>query len=56
VLRDMVDHLALELKDRAEEPVAQSHGASDDRVEDGLDVRRRSADGAQDLSRRRLLL
>src|SRR5712691_1537725 len=55
VLGDMMDQLAVELIERAEEPVAQPHGASDDRVEDRLHVGLRSADDAQDLGRRRLL-
>jgi hypothetical protein len=56
VLGDMMDLLAVEPKERAEEPVAQSHRAPDDRVEDRLDVGLRPADHAQDLRRRRLLL
>src|SRR5215813_1160557 len=53
VLGDLVEQLAVELKERAEESVAQSHGASDDRVEHRLHVGRRPADHAQDLARRR---
>src|SRR5215470_5274149 len=56
VLGGVMDQLAVEPKERAEEPVAQPHGASDDRVEDWLDVGLRPADDAQDLSRRHLLL
>src|SRR5438309_11991501 len=56
VMGDMVEQLAVELKEGAEESVAQSHGASDDRVEDRLHVCRRLADHAKDLARRRLLL
>ncbi|HWO91799.1 MAG TPA: hypothetical protein VNP53_07495 [Methylomirabilota bacterium] len=48
--------LAVELKERAEESLAQPHGVSDDRVEDRLDVGRGTADDAQDLGGRRLLL
>ena len=55
VLGDLVDQLAVELKERAEESVAQPHGASDDRVEHRLHVGRRAADDPQDLARRRLL-
>src|SRR6266852_37645 len=56
VLGDLMDHLAIELKERAEETVAEPHGTSDDRVEDRLDVGLRAADDAQDLRRRCLLL
>jgi hypothetical protein len=38
VLGDTVEQFAVELKERAEESVAQPHGAPDDRVEDWLDV------------------
>src|SRR6185503_21024351 len=48
VLGDVMDLLAVEPKERAEEPVAQSHRAPDDRVEDRLDVGLRPADHAQD--------
>src|SRR2546426_12456823 len=53
---DVMDQLAVELIEPAEEPVAQPHGASDDRVEDRLHVDLRPADHPQDLRRRRLLL
>src|SRR5437870_4900275 len=56
VLGGKINQLAVELKERAEEPVAQPHGASHDRVEDRLHVGLRPADDAQDLSRRCLLL
>src|SRR5262244_1293608 len=56
VLGDLVEQLAVELKERAEESVAQSHGASDDRVEHRLHVGRRLADHPEDLAGRRLLL
>jgi hypothetical protein len=56
VLSDLMDQLAVEPEERAEEPVTQSHDALDDRVEDGLDVGRGARDHAQDLARRRLLL
>ena len=48
--------LAVELIERAEESVAQPHGASDDRVEDRLHVGLGSADDPQDLARGGLLL
>ena len=54
VLGDMMDKFAVELKERAEEPVAQPHGASDDRFEDRPHIGRRAADDAQDLGSRRL--
>ena len=54
VLGDQMEQLAVELEERAEESVAQPHGASDDRVEDRLHVGLRPADDAQDLARRRL--
>ena len=44
VMGDMVEQLAVELKEGAEESVAQSHGASDDRVEDRLHVGLRATD------------
>ncbi len=44
VLSDRMDQLAIELKERAEEAAAQSHGASDDRVEDRLHIGLRLAD------------
>src|SRR4026208_1412208 len=47
VLCDVMDLLAVEPKERAEEPVAQSHRAPDDRVEDRLDVGLRPAGHAQ---------
>src|SRR6266851_3685083 len=56
VLSHLVDKLAVVPEERAEESVAQSHGAPDDRVEDRLDVSRGAADHPQDLSCRRLLL
>src|SRR5438477_9447961 len=56
VLGDPMEQLAVELIERAEEPVAQPHGASDDRVEDRLHVGLGPADDTQDLSCRRLLL
>src|SRR5713101_4480841 len=56
VMGDVMDQLAVELIEPAEEAVAQPHGASDDRVEDRLHVGLRAADDAQDLSCRRLLL
>ncbi len=40
VLGYVMDQLAVELEERAEETVAQSHGASDDRVEDRLHIGR----------------
>jgi hypothetical protein len=55
VLGDMMDQLAVVLIERAEESIAQPHGASHDGVEDRLHVGRRPADDAQDLRRRRLL-
>ncbi len=51
-----VHQLAVEPEDGAQQSVAQPHGASHDRIEDRLDVRRRLADHAQDLARRGLLL
>src|SRR5713226_2140610 len=56
VVGDMMEHLAVELKEPAEEPMAQRHGTSDDRVEDWLHVGLRPADDAQDRARGRLLL
>src|SRR3990172_3784784 len=56
VLGDMAEQLAVELKERPEESVAQPHGASNDRVEDRLDVGLRLADHPEDLARRGLLL
>src|SRR6202035_79312 len=56
VLGDVVEQLAVELIERAEESIAQRRGVSDDRVKDRLHVGPGSADDAQDLSRRRLLL
>src|SRR5712691_692538 len=56
VLGDQMEQLAVEPIERAEESVAQSHGTSDNRVEDRLHVGLRLADDAQDLRRRRLLL
>src|SRR5712692_3229237 len=56
VLGDVMDQLAVKLKDRAEESVTQPHRASDNRVEDRLHVGLGAADHPQDLSRRRLLL
>ena len=56
VLRHVMNQLAVELKECAEESVAQSHSASDDRVEDRLHVSLRPADDVQDLAGRRLLL
>src|SRR5215831_12498371 len=53
VLGDKMEQLAVELVERAEESVAQFHGASDDCVEHRLHVGRRLADHAQDLARRR---
>src|SRR5262249_35113514 len=55
VLRDLVHQFAVELIERAEESVAQPHGASDDRVEDGLQVCGRARDHAEDLGRGGLL-
>src|SRR3990172_2982540 len=56
MVRDEVDQLAVEAINRAENALAQAHRALSDRVEDRLDVRRRAADHAQDLTGRRLLL
>src|SRR5215467_1474644 len=56
VLGDLMEQFAVELKERAEESVAQSHGASDDRVEHRPHVGRRLADHTEDLAGRRLLL
>src|SRR5216683_3212802 len=55
VLGAITDHLAVELKERAEESIAQPHGASYDGIEDRLDVGRGAADDPQDLGRGRLL-
>src|SRR5260370_25478096 len=56
VLGDLVNQLAVEPIELAEESIAQPHGAPDDRVEDRLDICRRAADHPKDLARRRLLL
>jgi hypothetical protein len=56
VLGDEVDELAVKPKERAEDPVAQPDGVSDDRVEDRLHVRLGPADHPQDLAGGRLLL
>ena len=56
VMCDQMDQLAVELIQRAEEPVAQRHSASDDHVEDWLHIGWRPADDAQDLGCRSLLL
>ena len=56
VLGGKMDQFAVEPKHHGEEPVAQPHGALDDDVEDGLEVRRRARDHPQDLGRGRLLL
>src|SRR6266849_6682023 len=53
---DGVELLAIEAEEPAEESVAQSHGAADDRVEYRLLVRRRARDHAEDFARRRLLV
>ena len=53
---DKVDQLAVELIERAEESVAQPHGALHDRVEDRLHVGLRPAHDAQDFAGRGLLL
>ncbi len=50
-----VHHIAIEAAERAEDTVAQSRGAFDDRGEDWLYVRRRAANHAEDLAGRRLL-
>src|ERR1700730_8439240 len=55
VVGNMMEHLAVELKEPAEQSGAQLHGASDDRVEDRLCVGLRLADDAQDLARGGLL-
>src|SRR5215831_18354628 len=55
-LSDEVDELAVKPEHRAFPRVAQSLRARRDRVEDGLDVRRRAANDAQDVSGRALLL
>src|SRR6185295_2648124 len=52
----MMDQLAVEPNEPAEESVAQLHGALDDRVEHRLHVGRRAADDPQDVAGRRLLL
>ena len=51
-----VHQLAIEPEDGAQHPVAESHGAPHDRIEDRLHVGRRLADHAQDLAGRSLLL
>jgi hypothetical protein len=51
-----VQQLAIEPVSGTVRPIAQSHGASHDRVEDRLDVRRRARDDPEDLARRGLLL
>jgi len=56
MLGDIVEQLTVELIERAEESVAQLHGASDDRVEDRLRIGPRPADDPQDLACRRMLL
>ena len=56
VLGDLMDQIAIELQERAEESVTQFDGAPDDRVEDRLDVGLGAADDAQDLRRRGPLL
>ena len=56
VLGDQMDQLAVEPKERAEETVAQLHGASDDRVEDRLDVGLGLTNDPQDFARGGLLL
>src|SRR6266446_5239723 len=56
VLGDVIDQLAVDLKERAEESVAQAYGAPDDRVEDRLHVGLGPADDVQDLARGRLLV
>ena len=47
-----MEHLAVKPKQRAEEPIAQPHGASDDGVEDRPHIIRRAADDAQNLGSR----
>ena len=44
VVGDEMNQLAVELIERAEQSVAQPHGASDNRVEDRLGIGRGSAD------------
>ncbi len=56
MLRDAVDHVAVPPVDHPVESAAQAHGARDDAVENGLHIRRRTGDDAQDLTGRRLLL
>src|SRR5713226_10264357 len=56
VMGDVMDQLAVELIEPAEESVAQPHGASDDRVEHRLHVGLGPADDTQNLSGRRLSL
>src|SRR6266446_10877860 len=56
VMGDKMNELSVELKEPAEESVAQPHGASDDRVENRLDVGLRPADDTQNLRGCRLLL
>jgi hypothetical protein len=51
-----VKQLAVELEHGADACATQAHGTASDRVEDGLDVRGRGGDDAQDLARRGLLL
>src|SRR5262245_56885076 len=56
VLGDRMDQLAVELIEPAEEAVAQSRGAPDNRVKHRPHISRRAADHAQDFACRRLPL
>src|SRR5262245_52206647 len=49
-----MDQLAVESDEPAEEAVAQSHGAFDDRVKDWLNVHRRARNDAQNVAGRGL--
>jgi hypothetical protein len=52
VLGDEMEQLAVELKERAEDPVAQPHRVSNDGIEDRLHIGRRAADYPQNLGGR----
>src|SRR5262249_37336564 len=51
-----VDPLAIESDDRSEGCIAKAHGVLRNRIEDRLNVSRRTRDPLQDLARRCLLL
>ncbi len=55
-MRNQMEQFAVVSCDSAEAPVAQTHCAVGDGVENRLDVGRRAADDSENLARRRLLL